>query len=44
MSSNTAPAIWTHITELVTEVLAERGEEPGVLTSSANLSADLGIS
>jgi acyl carrier protein len=36
--------IWDHITAAVTELLADRGEEPGTLTETTKLNADLGIS
>ena len=36
--------IWTDITAVITEVLADRGEEPGELTDATTLNADLGIS
>jgi acyl carrier protein len=36
--------IWDNITGAVTELLADRGEEPGTLTETTKLNADLGIS
>lgn len=44
MSNKTTSAeIWGHITSVVGELLAERGEEPGTLTDSTKINADLGI-
>lgn len=40
----TEPGIWTALTAVVTELLAERGEEPAALTETTSVSADLGIS
>jgi acyl carrier protein len=40
----TTREIWDHITAAVTELLADRGEEPGSLTETTKLNADLGIS
>jgi len=36
--------IWTHITTVVGEMLAERGEDAGALNGTTKLGADLGIS
>ena len=36
--------IWDHLTAAITELLADRSEEPGTLADSTKLNADLGIS
>jgi acyl carrier protein len=40
----TSARVWTDIGEVVTQLLAERGEEPGSMTADTNIGADLGIS
>jgi acyl carrier protein len=44
MHPPTHQALWHDITAVITEVLADRGEEPGQLTEATTLNADLGIS
>ncbi len=44
MSTMTSARVWTEIREVVTQLLAERGEEPGAMTADTRISADLGIS
>ena len=39
----TSDQVWTHITDVVTELLAERDEEPGPITAVTRLTADLGL-
>jgi acyl carrier protein len=40
----TTREIWDHISAAITELLADRGEEPGALSDTTKLNADLGIS
>ena len=40
----TTREIWDHITAAITELLADRGEEPGDMTDTTKLNAGLGIS
>jgi hypothetical protein len=44
MLKTTNTQVWNHVTTLVTELLAERGEEPGPLSGETKINADLGIS
>jgi len=39
----TSDQIWSHITDVVTEILAERDEEPGPMTVRTRITADLGL-
>lgn len=39
----TSDQIWSHITDVVTEILAERDEEPGPMTAGTRITADLGL-
>ena len=36
--------VWNHLTAAITELLADRGEEPGPLSDTTKLNADLAIS
>lgn len=42
--AHTHDDIWTMLGAAVTELLAERGEDPGALTPTTKVSSDLGIS
>lgn len=44
MTTETSTSIWNHITSAVTELLADRGEEPGPLDGTTALTGTLGIS
>lgn len=44
MTDSTPDHIWRHIGDAVTELLQERGEEPGPLSDELRLGRDLGIS
>lgn len=44
MSTSTPEQIWTHLTEVITQMLAGRGEDPGALTRTTRINADLAMS
>ncbi len=44
MTNKTSEEVWNDVTALVTELLAERGEEAGALAGTTRINADLGIS
>lgn len=41
--THTSADVWTMVTDAVTELLAERGEEPAALTPETSVSSDLGV-
>lgn len=43
MTNGTPEDIWKHVTDVIVEMLAERGEEPGPLAPETRINADLGI-
>lgn len=44
MSTSTGATVWADINDVITQMLAERGEEPVAMTAETRISADLGIS
>lgn len=44
MSTSTGATVWADINDVITQMLAERGEEPVAMTGETRISADLGIS
>lgn len=44
MGTFTSATVWADIHDVITQMLAERGEEPAAMTTDTRISADLGIS
>lgn len=44
MNTSTPEQIWTHLSEVIAQMLAGRGEEPGALTKATRINTDLGMS